>query len=136
MRSPSRAAGALLAIGVAFALLALGATISRSLIPHEIDGTVAAVEVRREKHPGVDDVWLVHFDDGRRLHADADVARHLSADVALAKAVGETQLRVDDAPVDLALSRDAVGMLWVLPLTLLSAAAAAASSLRPIRLHR
>ncbi len=130
MRSPSRPAAVLLAIGVAFALLAVGATVSRSLIPHAIDGTVTAVEVRREKHPGVDDVWLVHLDDGRRIHADAEVARHVSSGARLTTAAGDAQLRVDGTTVDLGLSRDAIGMLWVMPLTILTAAATTAASLR------
>jgi hypothetical protein len=117
-------------LGIAFALLAVGATVSRSLIPHGVDAIVSAVEVRREKHPGVDDVWLVHLDDGRRLHVDAALASRLREGSRVAKARGETQVAVDGAPVVLDFSRDALGMLWVMPLTLLSGAAAAAASLR------
>jgi hypothetical protein len=130
MRSPSRAAAVLLTIGVAFALLAVGATISRSLIPHRIDATVADIEVRREKHPGIDDVWLVHLDDGRRIHADAEIARQLSDGAQLTKAPGQTQMTVDGTTLPLAPSHDALGMLWVMPLTLITAIAAAAASLR------
>jgi hypothetical protein len=136
MRSPSRAAAALLALGVAFALLAVSATVSRSLIPHGIDAAVTEIEVRREKHPGIDDVWLVHLDDGRRLHADAEIARRLDDGAQLTKAPGQTQMTIDGTTLPLTLSGDAIGMLWVMPLTLITAIATASASLRMSRTRR
>jgi hypothetical protein len=130
MRSPSRAAAVLLLAVVAFALLGAAATISRSLIPLAVDGTVTAVEVRREKHPGIDDVWLVHPDDGRRLHVDANTARHVPEGGRLVKPRWARTLQVDGRPLALPLSDDARGMLWVMPLTILAAAGAMAASLR------
>lgn len=139
MRSPSRAVAAatfLLVLAVAFALVSVAAMVSRSAIPHALDGTVAHIEVRREKHPGVDDVWLVHLDDGSRLHVDAATAQRLDEGSRVRKPAWQATLAVDGEPVRLALSDDAIGMLWVMPLTVLSAGVAAAASLRSHRGHR
>ena len=125
MRSPDqRARVALLLLGVAFAAVAVGATVSRSLIPRSIDSTVHRVEVRQEKHPGVDDVWLVHLDDQGAVHVDAATARRLEKGMNLRKGAWDTNVRAGDQAIPLTLSSDARAMLWVMPLTVISAVAA------------
>ena len=99
------------------------ATISRSLIPRELVATVERIEVRHEKHPGIDDVWLVHF-DGDAVHVDAAVAQQLAEGLAVRKGAWATTLLSGSEAIPLGLSREARGMLWVMPLTVLSAVAA------------
>lgn len=130
MRSPDRrAAAVLLVLAAAFAVIAVTATISRSLIPRAMDGTVDRVEVRTEKHPGIDDVWLVHV-NGDVIHVDATTATDLEQGAELQKAAWSRTLTVDGQAIDLHLSHDARTMLWVMPLTLLCVAGAAMADSR------
>lgn len=124
MRSPSGiSAAALVLLAVAFVALNVAATFHRSLIPIAVDGTVTGIEVRREKHPGIDDVWLVTIGD-RRLHVDAPIGRALGEGARVTKTAWAQRLVIDGTPRTLALSRDARAMLAVMPLTLLVAGAA------------
>lgn len=123
MRSPDQHARlVLLILAVAFGATAVIASISRSLIPRDVDATVQRVEVRHEKHPGVDDVWIVHLDDDA-VHVDAAIAQRLERGMALRKDAWDTTLTAGGENVSLHLSREARGMLWVMPLAVLSAAA-------------
>jgi hypothetical protein len=117
MRSRKGPAGVLLAAGLLLAALNVGATVHRSLIPVAVDGVITRVEVRREKHPGLDDVWLLHT-AGRSLHTDAAIAEQLQVGQRISKRPWQRRLEVDSAPVALRLSDDAVGMLWLMPLLL------------------
>jgi hypothetical protein len=113
----------LVVVAFGFAATAIGATVSRSLIPRALDATVDAVEVRVEKHPGIDDVWLVYL-DGDAVHVDAATARQLDAGMAVHKTAWATTLTADGASIPLALSAEARAMLWVMPLTVLAAVVA------------
>lgn len=120
MRSRSAAAERLapfvLALaGIAFAALATWTLVDRSTIPSAIDGTVTAREVRQEKHPGVDDVWLIAVDDGRLRHVDASVAGTLKVGDTLHKSRWDSALFVNGQPRRVQLSRDARAMLWLGP---------------------
>jgi hypothetical protein len=119
----------MLCLALAFALANIAVTVSRSLIPRHVSGTADRIEVRREKHAGVDDVWLVHI-GGRPVHVDAETASRVREGAALRKDAWDRRLRVGSEVVELGLSDDARGMLWVMPLTLLATAASAATSLR------
>ena len=103
-----------------FVVMNVVVTAHRSLIPVAVDGTVTAIEVRPEKHPGVDDVWLVTIGE-RRLHVDAEAAKTLTPGSRLAKAAWARTLSVDARPLRLELSRDARAMLVVMPLIVLAA---------------
>jgi hypothetical protein len=118
-----------LAAALALAALSIGATVHRSLIPVGLDGTVQQVEVRREKHPGVVDVWLIHVGQ-RQLHVDAAMARRLPEGTTVAKRAWSRTLIADGRPIRLGLSRDAVGMLWVMPLAVAAVAAVMAFGVR------
>ena len=104
-------------------MLNIGATVHRSLIPVELRGRITSVEVRHEKHPGVDDVWLIGVGQ-RRLHTDAATAKQLTEGTTVAKKAWSRTLTAHGRPLPLRLSRDAVGMLWVMPLAVAAAAAA------------
>ena len=113
------------AVVVAFAAAGTWALVARSTIPVAIDAEVTSVEVRGEKHPGVDDVWLVGL-DGRTHHFDAAVARAVAVGDRVVKERFSRTLLVDGEPVPLRLSDDARAMLWVAPGTAVVTVAVAA----------
>jgi hypothetical protein len=119
MRSRERgfawAAVALVASGLLFAALAAWSLVERSTIPAELDGTVTAIELRHEKHPGVDDVWMVSIDDGGLRHVDAEVATLLEEGDRVQKDSWDSTLVVDGNPHQVALSEDARAMLVLAP---------------------
>lgn len=124
MRSRRAAAVAVALLGVGFAALAVWATAARSAIPLAWDGTVTRVEVRHEKHPGVDDAWFVSV-DGEETHVDAYVASLVREGVRVEKDRWERTLRVDGAAHPLRYTRDARRMLLVAPAIAGAAALAA-----------
>jgi hypothetical protein len=105
-------------IGVALAIGNGYETLRRSTIPLAVDGRVESLEVRREKHPGVDDVHLLVV-GGRTIHVDAAVARAVERGAELHKDAWSATLRVDAAPRRLSPSRDTTGMMVVMPVVLL-----------------
>jgi len=68
-------------------------TFHRSGITETMSGPVDDIEVRQEKHPGVDDVYLVTIGD-KTLHLDADVAIELSTNSKVEKKGWSTRLLV------------------------------------------
>ena len=125
MRSPEtarRGAVALLLIAVVlFATLAAWSLAVRSTIPMALDGTVTSVETRHEKHPGVDDVWLVSI-DGDQRHLDTEIAVGLSVGDRLEKERWDTHLEVNGEARSLHLSNDSRAMLFLAPILALTAA--------------
>lgn len=81
----------IVALAFGLALVNLTVTLHRSMIPVSVDGRITDMELRREKHPGVDDVHLLHV-DGRRLHVDAAVAEALRPGLRMEKEVFSTTL--------------------------------------------
>lgn len=127
MRSRERgfawAALALVASGVLFAALAAWTLVERSTIPAELDGTVTTLELRHEKHPGVDDVWMVSIDDGDLRHVDTEVAVLLSEGARVQKDAWDSTLVVDGSPHQLELTQDARAMLVLAPVLVIVIAA-------------
>lgn len=119
-------------MAVVFAVANVAVTIHRSLIPVALEGEVTQVELRREKRPGLDDVWLAHI-GGRRIHVDAVVARAMAPGAMVSKPAWSTTLQVDGRGVGLRLSSEARNMLWVMPLTV---AVVAATGIVARRLRR
>ena len=127
MRSPEpgsvRAAVALAFTGVLFAALAAWTLVDRSTIPAELQGTVTAVELRHEKHPGVDDVWMVSVDDGGLRHVDSAVAALLDEGDRVHKGAWDTLLVVNDQAHPLGLNEHAPRMLALAPVLALAVGA-------------
>ena len=141
MRSPERgfawAAVALVFTGVLFAALAAWTLVDRSAIPADLQGTVTAVELRHEKHPGVDDVWLISVDAGGLRHVDSDVAALVDVGDRVEKDAWDTTLTVNGDPHSLALSDHARAMLTFAPAcALLIAALTLLTHLRARALRR
>ena len=92
-------------------------TFRRSTVPLELNGRVEMIEVRREKHPGVDDVHLVAI-EGRTIHVDEAFAMHLDLGMRVVKRGWSTQVTVNGRDVTIHPSRDFYGMAIVMPLLL------------------
>lgn len=113
---------ALVATGVLLVGLGAWTFVARSTLPLSLDGTVTSVEVRHEKHPGVDDVWMVTLDDDAPRHLDRDVARLLEPGDRVRKTAWSATLHVDEAVHDVGLSRDARVFLDFSPALVVAAA--------------
>ncbi len=120
MRSPrTLSVVALLVLGVAFAGGNLWYTAARSTIPLELTGTIVTKQRRTEKWRGVDDVYLLVLDSGRRVQVDAAVFEAVAERQAIRKQPWDRTLEADGKMIPLDWSADVRGMLWAMPLTLL-----------------
>lgn len=102
-------------------LLATGnlwVTAARSTIPLTIDAQLNGKEIRREKHPGMDDVLLITLSDGRTLQVDAPIYVELQEGEQLSKSFGQRSLLHNDEHLTLEWSADVQGMMWNMPLAL------------------
>src|SRR5687768_14043032 len=75
---------------------------ARSTIPLALSERIALKEVRREKHPGKDDVHLFHLASGKTLHVDAAVYETLAASEFVRKSAWSTELQHDGQAMSLA----------------------------------
>lgn len=99
-------------------LLCLGnlwTTFLRSGIPLGIDGRVDSIEIRNEKHPGVDDVHLVGV-GGRVLHLDKAFVQQLEEGDTVRKRPWSTSGKVGGKTLKLGASRDFYGMVFAMVL--------------------
>lgn len=113
-----------------FFLLALGnvfVTAQRSLIPLAIDAEVVDLEMRREKHPGKDDVYLLTFSNSKStpstLQIDQEIAHELKVGNRIKKAAWQDRLNIDDRALQLQYSSDFVGMIQAMPVAIIVAIA-------------
>lgn len=117
MLSPRGAALILAAVALLLAAGNAYETLRRSMLPLALDGRVESEEVRREKHPGIDDVHLLAI-DGETVHVDEPVAGLVTEGDELRKEAWSSTLIIDGTGHDLKLSSDATGMFVVMPLVL------------------
>lgn len=121
----------LLALGVAFAGGNLGYTAARSTIPLELSGTVVSKQRKAEKWRGVDDVYLLVLDSGRRVQVDAAVFDAVAERQSIRKQAWDRTLEADGQTIPLDWSADVRGMLWAMPLTVLACGLVAVFVSRP-----
>lgn len=88
----------------------------RSTIPIELDARVVTKERRPEKHRGIDDVYLLDLAGGGRLQVDQLVYDFVPEGAALRKRAWSMQLHSGDEVLALQWSFDVRGMLWVMPM--------------------
>lgn len=112
MRSPRTY---LLALVVLLALGNLWSTFHRSGIPAALTGRVGRIEVRPEKHPGLDDVHLVTV-SGDETHLDSESAALLRDGDDIRKDSWSAELTTPRGTSRLRLSRDFWRMLLAMPL--------------------
>ncbi len=99
---------------LSFCLGNLVVTFHRSGIPVKLEGTVTKIEMRREKHPGLDDVYLVRVGD-RTMHLDTDLGRHIRKGDRVSKRRWQSTLQTPRGPVRLHPSKDFWRMLIWMP---------------------
>jgi hypothetical protein len=92
--------------GLVLAALGAWASFERSGIAAAWSGTVTAIDIRAEKHPGVDDVWFVAV-DGQRTHLDSSFARTLKVGDQLSKQRWSRTVEVNGVERRLRVSDDA-----------------------------
>lgn len=108
------AAMVLILTALVFTILGSWTMVARSTIPLHLDGVVTQVDIRHEKHPGVDDAWFVSV-DGDPRHVDVAVASKLEVGDQIAKDRWERQLVVNGEAREMGLSEDARAMLLLAP---------------------
>lgn len=86
-------------------------TAERSTIPVALEGTVAAKDIGREKHPGQDDVHWLKMEGGQTLHIDGQLWKELREGDHLQKKAWSAELLRDGLPVPLDWSYDFRGMV-------------------------
>lgn len=102
---------------VLLAVANLWVTFARSLIPNEIHGMAVGLEVRREKHPGVDDVFILHLDEGDFV-VDREVAASFEGGELIDKEAWSSDITVAGDVQHLETSSDFRRMLIAMPLVL------------------
>jgi hypothetical protein len=115
MRLPSAAIILLLLLLVSLAGGNLWFTAARSTIPLSLNATVLDMELKREKHDGVDDVHLLRLNDQRTIVVDERVFEAIETQRHISKAAGDRELLVDGIPTPLDWSDDYCGMRIVMP---------------------
>ena len=110
----------MLLLVLGFTVLGASTAVTRSTIPWHLNGTITEIDVRPEKHPGVDDAWYVSV-DGEARRWDATIAKRLEVGDHVAKDRWSTTLSVGQHDVPLSLSRDAKGMTLLGPILFASA---------------
>lgn len=133
MRSTSLfTAALLLLVAAAFCAGNLWFAAVRSTIPLDLDGVVRSKELRREKHPGVDDVYLLELDRGW-IVVDRSVFDSVQPGDLLRKPRWSRQLQVGSRTVRLIWSADMRGMLVAMPCVFVVVAATIAAVTRQAR---
>lgn len=118
MLSPSRLSAALLgAVGIALALANLWFAAVRSTIPLALDGQIQSKERRLEKHPGIDDVFLITL-NGRTLQVDQPLYDAVNPGTVVDKWSWSHEVAMSGAGIRLSWSPDARGMAWAMPFTM------------------
>jgi hypothetical protein len=108
-------------------------TAARSTIPLALDTTVLSKEVRREKHAGKDDVFLLELEGLGQIQVDREIYESIAIGETLKKEGHSRELRHDDQSLILHWSRDYQGMLAAMPLCMVALAALLAVSIRSLR---
>ena len=106
---------ALSVLGVVLVVWNVMETMSRTFVPTSIAASVTDVEVRREKHAGLDDVYLIHFSDGTVRHAEGSVFASLHVGALVEKDAWSGMMTIDGEAVELEWSDDVRGMVVLMP---------------------
>jgi hypothetical protein len=118
-RRASLAALLLLAIGAILTGANVWCAAVRSTIPLHLDGVVTTAEMRREKHPGKDDIFLLKLSGRPAFQVDASVFQAVSVGERLHKTTWSRQLHHGTGVFDLTWSHDLRGMLGAMPAVLM-----------------
>lgn len=106
----------LLILGFALAVFNMWCAAKRSLIPISVRGRVASKEIKFEKHPGRDDVCLLHLTSGEVLHIDSRVFEEIAEQGVIQKDAWKAELISNEKIIRLWWSNDSIGMFRAMPL--------------------
>lgn len=96
-------------------------TFARSLIPFEMHGVVEALEVREEKHPGVDDVFILRLAAGSKgVVVDREIAKLFEGGEVIDKNAWSSEISIAGETIDIGTSTDFKRMSIAVPLLMLS----------------
>jgi hypothetical protein len=109
-------AAGLLLLAVLLAATNVWIAADRSTIPREIHSLVQRTEIRKEKHPGQDDVYLLVLKPTQVLQVDGPVYARIVAGAKIEKREWARELTVDGVEVSLGWSKDFRRMVWAMPL--------------------
>ena len=122
MRSPRPF---LLLLALALCVGNLTFTFLRSTIPFELDGRVSDIVFITEKHPGIDDIYVLTVED-RDLRVDPDVAREVEVGDELRKNSWSSEMLIgregSERTLQIEPSRDFNRMAFVMPIVALAIA--------------
>jgi hypothetical protein len=107
-------------LGLIFVSGNLWFTAARSTIPIAIDGVIHNTEKRLEKKSGVDDVFLLTFDNGRVIQVDRPLFELAEQGSRFRKDAWSVDLSIDSQWVELEWSRDFRFMCIVMPIACLA----------------
>ena len=100
-------------------------TFLRSTIPFELDGRVNDIVFITEKHPGLDDIFVITIGD-RDIRVDPDIAREIDVGDHVRKDAWSTEMVISEEDSERALgvqpSRDFNRMVVVMPVIALAVA--------------
>lgn len=96
-------------------------TAARSMIPLAVDAKLISKETRPEKHPGVDDVYLLKLAGGQTIQVDQAIYDFVAEGEQLKKGAWSNQLDSGSETLRLQFSRDFQRMLWVMTATIAAA---------------
>lgn len=108
----------LFVLAAIFAVANIWYTAVRSTIPLALDTTVLSKEVRREKHEGKDDVYLLELEGLGLTQVDREIYERTDVGEALRKERLSRELRHGNQLLTVHWSRDCLGMLTAMPLCL------------------
>ena len=91
---------------------------ARSTIPLALDAVVVDKEVRHEKHPPRDDVWLIRLDQRGVIQVDRAVFERVEVGDWIRKERWSRVLDRGGERIELEWSADARGMIWGMPVCL------------------
>ncbi|MFN0017020.1 MAG: hypothetical protein ACKVP0_02105 [Pirellulaceae bacterium] len=123
----------LLSLAALLAVANVWYTAARSTIPLALDTAVLSKEVRREKHEGKDDVFLLELDGLGQIQVDREIYENTAVGETLKKEGHSRELRHDEQALILHWSRDYQGMLAAMPLCIVALAALLAVSFPRLR---
>ena len=102
----------LFAIGLCLCVANVWYAAARSTIPSSLSGTVTKKRVGIEKHPGMDDAYLITLDSGKEQCIDAELFDQLATGAVLEKRAWEKRMSIDGHIKSLTWSRDFQGLIW------------------------
>jgi hypothetical protein len=120
----------LLAVGVLLTVANAWFAAARSTIPLALDGVVTTMELRREKHPGRDDVFLLTLQSRSPFQVDEAIYRAVAIGERLHKARWSKELTHDGHTLALDWSRDCRGMVMAMPAVVLILVATCLTAMR------